>query len=92
MAVTDGGGATVERYEYDDYGRPEFSDGAGAPIPDSAIGNPYLFTGRRLDPETGWYYYRTRYLDPQAGRFTTRDTIGISHVAAALQYRPAQWL
>ena len=77
MAVTDGGGATVERYEYDDYGRPEVSDGAGAPIPDSAIGNPYLFTGRRYDPETEWYYYRTRYLDPQAGRFTTRDTIGI---------------
>ncbi len=41
------------------------------------IGNPYLFNGRRYDPETGWYYYRTRYLDPAAGRFTTRDTIGI---------------
>jgi hypothetical protein len=23
------------------------------------------------------YWYRTRYLDPIAGRFTTRDTIGI---------------
>ncbi|MCK4340748.1 MAG: RHS repeat-associated core domain-containing protein [Phycisphaerae bacterium] len=43
----------------------------------SAIGNPYLFTGRRYDPETGWYYYRTRYLDPVAGRFTTRDAIGL---------------
>ncbi len=43
----------------------------------SAIGSPYLFTGRRYDPETGLYYYRTRYLDPRAGRFTTRDSIGI---------------
>jgi RHS repeat-associated protein len=36
-----------------------------------------LFTGRRYDAETSWYHYRTRYLDPAAGRFTTRDTIGI---------------
>jgi len=43
----------------------------------SWIANPYLFTGRRYDPETAWYHYRTRYLDPAAGRFTTRDTIGI---------------
>jgi RHS repeat-associated protein len=43
----------------------------------STIGNPYLFTGRRYDAETSWYHYRTRYLDPAAGRFTTRDVIGI---------------
>jgi RHS repeat-associated protein len=43
-----------------------------------------LFTGREYDPETGWYYYRTRYLDPVAGRFTTRDTIGIWGDAANL--------
>ena len=36
-----------------------------------------MFNGRVYDPETGFYYYRTRYLDPRAGRFTTRDTIGI---------------
>jgi len=44
---------------------------------ESAAGNPYLFNGREYDIETGWYQYRTRYLDPLAGRFTTRDTIGI---------------
>ena len=42
----------------------------------SSIGNPYLFTGRSYDAETGLYWYRTRYLDPVAGRFTSRDTIG----------------
>ncbi|MHC4414366.1 MAG: RHS repeat domain-containing protein [Planctomycetota bacterium] len=77
MAVTDDLGQVVERYEYQDYGNPEIFDPIGAPRPESAIGNPYLFTGRRFDPETGWYYYRTRYLDPIAARFTTRDTIGI---------------
>jgi RHS repeat-associated protein len=43
----------------------------------SDVGNPYLFTGRRLDAETGLYHYRTRYYDPGTGRFTSRDTIGI---------------
>ncbi|MCP4592167.1 MAG: RHS repeat protein, partial [bacterium] len=78
MAVTDATGAVVERYEYQDYGQPidpvTLAPIAGDPSP---IGNPYLFTGRRYDPETAWYYYRTRYLDPIAGRFTTRDTIGV---------------
>lgn len=43
----------------------------------SWIANPYLFGGRRLDFTTGFYHYRTRYLEPSVGRFTTRDTIGI---------------
>ncbi|MBN2018890.1 MAG: RHS repeat protein [Sedimentisphaerales bacterium] len=77
MAVTDVAGNAVERYEYQDYGKPEFFNGAGVPIAGTAIGNPYYFTGRRYDSETGLYYYRTRYLDPRSGRFTTRDTIGI---------------
>jgi RHS repeat-associated protein len=43
----------------------------------STIGNPYMFTGRRYDSETASYYYRSRYLDPHAGRFTVRDIIGV---------------
>jgi RHS repeat-associated protein len=79
MALTDATGTVVERYQYDDYGQPTYSDGSFAPLGSaaSAYDNPYLFTGRRFDNETGWYYYRTRYLDPFTGRFTTRDTIGI---------------
>jgi RHS repeat-associated protein len=77
MAVTGDDGDVVERYEYFDYGRPEFFDASGESVFGSQIGNLYLFTGREFDPETGWYYYRTRYMDPIAGRFTTRDTIGI---------------
>jgi RHS repeat-associated protein len=70
MAVTDAIGAVVERYEYQDYGEPSFFDGSGSTVTGSAIGNPYLYTGRRYDPETSLYYFRTRYLDPKAGRFT----------------------
>ena len=46
-------------------------------VEESLLDNPYLFTGRRYDTESGWYHYRTRYLDPLAGRFTTRDPVGI---------------
>ncbi|MGD8452217.1 MAG: RHS repeat-associated core domain-containing protein [Phycisphaerae bacterium] len=42
----------------------------------SAVGNPYLFTARRYDAETGWYHYRARYLDSVTGRFAVRDPMG----------------
>jgi RHS repeat-associated protein len=42
------------------------------------IGNPYMFTGRRFDLETGLYYYRARYYNPQIGRFLQTDPIGYS--------------
>ena len=34
------------------------------------------FTGRRLDDETGLFYYRNRYYHAQLGRFVTRDPTG----------------
>jgi len=48
----------------------------------SAFGNPYLFTGRRLDildsSSLKLQYSRARYYDPQTGRFTQRDPLGIN--------------
>jgi RHS repeat-associated protein len=67
----------VERYGYEDFGKPWFMTGGGAPLPGSLVENPYLFTGRRFDPETAYYYYRMRYHEPRTGRFLTRDPIGI---------------
>jgi RHS repeat-associated protein len=77
MAVTNGSGAVQERYEYDGYGAVSMFNGAGSSIGATSIGNDYLFNARRGDPETGLYYYRTRYMDPAVGRFITRDTIGL---------------
>ncbi len=74
MAITNFAGTDVERYEYADYGQPVDPSSLSPSVPSSL--NSYLFTGRRYDPETTFYYYRTRYLDPIAGRFTTRDTLG----------------
>ena len=60
MAITDETGTVVERYEYDDYGQPEFRDADGAPLPvgESAIDNPYLFTGRRFCLGSGFKWNR----------------------------------
>jgi len=79
MAVTNATGAVAERYDYGDYGEPAFFDASGNVIAAgrSLVGNPYLFTGRHFDTENRYYYYRTRYLDSQAGRFASRDMIGI---------------
>jgi RHS repeat-associated protein len=80
-ALTDQAGAVVERYSYTAYGKPTFHNPTtGVPLSPqptgSALGNPYLYTGRRLDAETGLYYYRARYYDPDLGRFLGRDPIG----------------
>jgi RHS repeat-associated protein len=76
-ALTDSAANVVERYDYDDYGRP-LNATNGQPIlgAPSSVGNALLFTGRRLDPESGLYYCRNRYLEPRNGRFMTRDLEG----------------
>ena len=82
-AVTDSSATVIERYAYDTYGYVTVMDGTYNSIPLNAwftphsdIGNPYLFTGRRLDEETGLYHYRNRYYDPVFGRFISRDPEG----------------
>ncbi len=42
----------------------------------STCGNPFLFTGREYDYETGLYYYRARYYNPEIGRFLQTDPVG----------------
>jgi len=46
----------------------------GASVP--AHPNRIMFTGREYDKETGLYYYRARYYNPQIGRFLQTDPIG----------------
>ncbi len=35
------------------------------------------YTGRELDSESGLYYYRARYYDPEIGRFLNEDPLGL---------------
>ena len=75
-ALTNNSGDPVEYYEYDVYGKVKFFDNNYVELNTSAPGNPYLFTGRRLDEETGLYYYRARYYNVVDGRFLQRDPLG----------------
>jgi RHS repeat-associated protein len=76
-ALSDGDGSVVERYRYDAYGGCTVLDPDGSADADglSDVKNPYTFTGRRLDPETGLMQYRHRYHSPVLGRFTSRDPL-----------------
>jgi RHS repeat-associated protein len=76
MALTDAGGNLTETYQYDAYGRVRFFNTSGTQITESARENPYLFTGRRYDVESGIYYYRARCYHPDLGRFLNPDPKG----------------
>ena|GEM_PF-2942093 len=76
IALSDANGDLVESYSYNVFGSPTIYDGDGEEISASAIGNPYMFTGRRYDEDTGLYYYRLRDYHPVLGRFVQNDPIG----------------
>ncbi|MCA8923025.1 MAG: hypothetical protein KDD82_14515 [Planctomycetes bacterium] len=58
---------------FDDYGNAV--DEGKLPVVASAVGVELGFQGRRLDAETGLYYYRNRMYDPQTGRFLQTDPV-----------------
>ncbi|MCD6340925.1 MAG: RHS repeat-associated core domain-containing protein [Desulfurococcales archaeon] len=64
IALSNENSRIVETYSYDVYGEPNRVGDAN---------NPYLFTGRRYDSETGLYYYRFRQYSPEIGRFLQPD-------------------
>ncbi len=89
--LTNQAGTVVERYSNLAYGAVTFHDANGdetdpQPTTGSPVGNPYLFTGRRLDPETGLFYYRARYYSTDLGRFISRDPIGYAADLSLYQY------
>ena len=76
VAVTNATGNLTEQYEYDAYGKVTIYNATFDILTNSIIDNPYLFTGRRLDSESGLYYYRARHYDAATGRFMQRDPLG----------------
>jgi RHS repeat-associated protein len=65
IALSDASGATTDRFSYGPFGETN-----------SLAGEPFRYTGHRLDAETGLYYYRARYYSPSLGRFLQTDPIG----------------
>ena len=79
-------GAVVEWVTYDVYGLPTIRTSDGTTVTQSAVGNPYLYTGREYDPESGLYFYRARTYDPGTGRFLQRDPAGYVDDLSLQQY------
>jgi RHS repeat-associated protein len=67
LAVTDNTGEIVQQFFYTPF---------GVEMVGQETGNPFRYTGRKYDPETGLYYYRARYYDADLGRFLQVDPIG----------------
>ena len=62
---------------YDPYGKLTIYTGDWSSTRSSSLyANPYLYTGREYDAETGLYHYRHRYYHAELGRFLSRDPIG----------------
>jgi RHS repeat-associated protein len=67
-SITNTAGTIASTYVYDAFGKLSASSGT--------VTNPFQYTGREFDAETGIYYYRARYYDPSSGRFLGEDPLG----------------
>lgn len=66
-SLTDASGTTAATYAYGAFGNLSTSTGS--------LTNPFRYTGREFDSETGLGFYRARYYDPGVGRFLREDPI-----------------
>ena len=64
-SLSNSAGALASSYVFDSYGKLTASTGS--------VTNPFQFTGREFDSESGLYYYRARYYDSTVGRFLSQD-------------------
>jgi RHS repeat-associated protein len=62
-------GVVQNHRKYDSFGNLTSQSDAG-------ITTRFGYTGREFDPDTGLYFYRSRYYDPLVGRFISEDSIG----------------
>jgi len=60
-------GEFLAQYQFDPYGNTIAKTGALADV------NPFRFSTKYLDAETGLYYYGYRYYQPETGRWVSRD-------------------
>jgi RHS repeat-associated protein len=67
ISLSNSNAGLTNSYVYDSFGNVTASTGT--------LTNPFQFTARDADSESGLYYYRARYYAPQIGRFLSEDPI-----------------
>ena len=78
IALLDIDGYVVVKYYYDAWGNHKIYNASGVEITDTThIGhlNPIRYRGYYYDTEFGFYYLKSRYYDPQVGRFISQDNV-----------------
>ncbi|MEN6318468.1 MAG: RHS repeat-associated core domain-containing protein [Syntrophaceae bacterium] len=87
VALTNMAGSVVQTYGYDSFGNI---------TPSGGINQPYTYTAREYDTETGLCFYRARYYDPKVGRFITKDPISFSggdvNLYSYVSNDPVNWI
>ncbi|MFX1683020.1 RHS repeat-associated core domain-containing protein [Mitsuaria sp. CC2] len=86
LALLDENGRARWRARYRAWGRLARTDV-------DEVRQPLRFQGQYEDEETGLFYNRHRYYDPDAGRYLTQDPIGLMGGINPYQYAPdpIQW-
>ena len=77
-SLSNAAGSLAQTYTFDSFGKQTGSSGL--------LTNPFQYTARESDTETGLYYYRARYYDASAGRFLSEDPIGLIGGVNKYQY------
>jgi len=78
IAIYNASGSLQVKYTYDPYGNiTSTTNGSGTAVAASAAHianyNPFRYRGYRYDTDTGFYYLKSRYYDPELGRFINAD-------------------
>lgn len=68
--LVDGSGKVIGRYHHSAFGKANLE-------PTSVASTPFRAPGQQEDPETGLFYNRYRYYDPELGQFISPDPIGL---------------
>lgn len=71
-------GRLIEYARYSAFGESKLFNINGQVLEESALGNPWGYSSKRVDPESGWVFFGRRYYDPTEGRWMTPDPLGFA--------------
>ena len=75
VGILDSTGNLVVEYKYDAWGAPISISSESTTVDGLAFDNPFRYRGYVWDDETRLYYLRSRYYNPEWGRFQNSDVI-----------------